>query len=338
MKILENYPLKSLNTFGLDVVSRLFVRITDIADLQYIVKDPALTSIPKMILGGGSNVLFTADYDGLIIQNCIEDIKVISEDEKYAVVRAGAGKNWHAFVLYTLERNYPGLENLSLIPGCVGAAPIQNIGAYGVEIKNTFHELTAMDLKDGTLKTFTNAECRFGYRDSIFKHEAKNRYAITDVTFRFNKNAMPNTSYGAIDEQLKIMNVVYPGIREVSKAVIAIRKSKLPDPAIIGNAGSFFKNPEITSEQFDKLKEKFSDVVGYHSTPGKIKLAAGWLIEQCGWKGKRIGNAGMHANQALVLVNYGGATGKELIQLAKNVKDSVQERFGIVLEMEVNIV
>ena len=217
----------------------------------------------------------------------------------------------HSFVLYAIEKNYPGLENLSLIPGCIGAAPIQNIGAYGVEIKNNIQELNAVDLRDGSLRTFTSDECRFGYRDSIFKQEAKNRYAIVSVTFRFFKNAQLNTSYGAIEDQLKIMNISNPTIRDVSDAVISIRKSKLPDPQIIGNAGSFFKNPEVSLSTFEVLKENFNDLVGYSSSSGKMKLAAGWLIEQCGWKGKRIANTGMHERQALVLVNYGGATGNE---------------------------
>lgn len=291
-----------------------------------------------MVLGGGSNVLFTNNYDGLIIRNRIENTNILFENEEYVDVKVGAGMNWHSFVLYTIEKNYPGLENLSLIPGCVGAAPIQNIGAYGVEIKNTFLELEAINIEDGSMRTFSNQECRFGYRDSIFKNEARNKFIIVSVTFRLNKKTKANTSYGAINDQLKVMNIDQPTIRDISNAVIAIRQSKLPDPKVIGNAGSFFKNPEIQLKQYEILKEKFPAIVGYPSAENKIKLAAGWLIEQCDWKGKRIGNTGMHEKQALVLVNYGQATGEELLSHAKKVQQSVREKFGVELEMEVNIV
>ncbi len=338
MKVIENYSLKSLNTFGLDVKARWFIEIKDVEGLQTLLKDPRFQSVPKMILGGGSNILFLDNFNGLIIRNRIEFVKTISEDGQNSFLSVGAGMNWHSFVLNTLEKKYPGLENLSLIPGCVGAAPIQNIGAYGVEIKNTFHNLNAVDLKDGSLRSFTAEECQFGYRDSIFKKEAKNRYAIVSVTFCFNKNAKVNTNYGAIENQLEIMKISNPTIQDVSNAVIAIRKSKLPDPAIIGNAGSFFKNPEVNESIYERLKENFPEIVGYSSAKGKIKLAAGWLIEQCGWKGKRILNTGMHEKQALVLVNYGDATGKELITHAERVRDSVLEKFGVNLEMEVNII
>ena len=338
MKVLENYSLKNYNTFGLDVKARWYAEITNTEDLQLLLKNPEFNTTPKMILGGGSNILFTKDYEGLIIRNRIEFIKKLSEDENQVSIKVGAGMNWHSFVLYTIDQNYPGLENLSLIPGCVGATPIQNIGAYGVEVKHTFHELNAVNLSDGSLQTFKAEECDFGYRDSIFKQTAKNKYAIVDVTFHFNKNNSLNTSYGAIEDQLKIMNITNPGIRDISNAVIAIRKSKLPDPEIIGNAGSFFKNPEIPEDLFKNLEQKFPGIVGHQSVNGKIKLAAGWLIEQCGWKGKRIGNTGMHERQALVLVNYGGATGKELIDHALRVKESVLEKFGVELEMEVNII
>jgi UDP-N-acetylmuramate dehydrogenase len=291
-----------------------------------------------MILGGGSNVLFKNDFDGLIIHNTIGGIDILREDENEALVRSGAGVVWHDFVKFTIANKFPGIENLSLIPGCVGAAPIQNIGAYGVEIKKTFHELTVVSIEDGSVRTIRAAECRFGYRDSIFKHEAKNKFVITDVTFRFDKQATLNTTYGAINDQLKVMSVEHPTIRDVSEAVIAIRRSKLPDPNEIGNAGSFFKNPEIPTGQFDELKNKYSDIVGYPASPGHTKVAAGWLIEKAGWKGKRIGNVGMHAKQALVLVNYGNATGEELVTHALNVQRSVKEIFGVEVEMEVNII
>ena len=338
MKVLENYSLKTLNTFGLDIKTRWFAEINSVESLQALLKDQRFQSIPKMILGGGSNILFKDDFDGLIIHNRIDFVKIISEDENYIFISAGAGMTWHSFVLYTIDHNYPGLENLSLIPGCVGAAPIQNIGAYGVEIKNTFHQLNALNMTDGSLRTFTAEDCRFGYRDSIFKQEERNRYVIVDVTFRLTKNASLNTTYGTIEEQLKIMNISHPTIRDISNAVIAIRKSKLPDPEIIGNAGSFFKNPEVPIHFYNKLKENYPAIVGYPSSSGNYKLAAGWLIEQCGWKGKRIANTGMHERQALVLINYGGATGKELIAHAELVQKSVLEKFGVDLEMEVNII
>ena len=338
MKVLENYSLKTLNTFGLDIKTRWFAEINSVESLQALLKDQRFQSVPKMILGGGSNILFKDDFDGLIIHNRIDFVKIISEDENYIIISAGAGMSWHSFVLYTIDHNYPGLENLSLIPGCVGAAPIQNIGAYGVEIKNTFHQLNALNMTDGSLRTFTAEDCRFGYRDSIFKQEERNRYVIVDVTFRLTKNASLNTTYGTIEEQLKIMNISHPTIRDISNAVIAIRKSKLPDPEIIGNAGSFFKNPKVPIHFYNNLKENYPAIVGYPSSSGNYKLAAGWLIEQCGWKGKRIANTGMHERQALVLINYGGATGKELIAHAELVQKSVLEKFGVDLEMEVNII
>ncbi len=338
MNVIENYSLKHLNTFGLDVKSRWFTEANNLGDLQAIITDKRFGNVHKMILGGGSNVLFTKDFDGIIIHNRIEGTEVLSNTNDEAIVKAGGGLTWHTFVLFAIENNFPGIENLSLIPGSVGAAPIQNIGAYGVELKKTFLELDAVSLDNGHIRTFKSEECRFGYRDSIFKHEAKNKYAIVSVTFRFNKNEKINTSYGAIEEELKNKNISSPTIRDVSNAVISIRQSKLPDPKVIGNAGSFFKNPEIPNKQFEKLKSEFPQITGYPAHDNKTKIAAGWLIEQCGWKGKRIGETGMHAKQALVLVNYGNASGKELISHAKNVQQSVKEKFDVELEMEVNIV
>jgi UDP-N-acetylmuramate dehydrogenase len=338
MKFFENQSLKAFNTFGLDVKTRWFTEVSNAAELQEVLRNDRFKNVKKMVLGGGSNVLFGEDFDGLMIHNNFRGIEILSEDEKQVTIKSGAGEVWHEFVLFTIAHNFPGLENLSLIPGFVGAAPIQNIGAYGVEIKKTFKELTAIDLIDESMRVFTNADCRFGYRDSVFKREAKNRYIIVDVTFCLDKNASLNTSYGAINEQLKNMNVTDPTIRDVSDAVIFIRRSKLPDPKDIGNAGSFFKNPEIPSTQFEKLKSKHSDIIGFPTHDNHIKVAAGWLIEHAGWKGKRVGNVGMHAKQALVLVNYGNATGHELVEHAKRVKESVKEKFGVEIEMEVNIV
>lgn len=338
MKIDKKYSLKSLNTFGLDVNADAYCRVSSVAELKELVAQPEIQSLPKLILGGGSNMLFTNDFHGLIIHNSIEGICIEREDNDEVLICAGGGVNWHQFVLHCVDHGFGGIENLSLIPGCVGAAPIQNIGAYGVEIKDTFHQLTAVDLKVGSVHKFTNEQCRFGYRDSIFKREAKNRFMIVDVTFRLKKNPVINTSYGAITQQLTEMGIDKPTMKDVSNAVIAIRQSKLPDPKEIGNAGSFFKNPEIPIDQFDTLKKAHADIVGYPTSHGGMKVAAGWLIEKSGWKGKRVGNVGMHAKQALVLVNYGGATGAELIDHAKRVQASVKEQFAVELEMEVNII
>jgi UDP-N-acetylmuramate dehydrogenase len=313
------------------------VEVHSTEELLKVLNDDKIKNEKKLILGGGSNMLFTGDFDGVVILNRLVKIEKVSEDEDHVFITAGAGLNWHSFVLYTVDHNYQGLENLSLIPGCVGAAPIQNIGAYGVEIRNTFQSLNALNIEEGKIHQFDNESCRFGYRDSIFKQEGKNKYCILDVTFCLNKKGKLNTSYGAIEDQLKLMNVSEPNLKDVSNAVIAIRKSKLPDPQVIGNAGSFFKNPEIPGEQFEKLVKEFPGLVGYPSG-GKVKLAAGWLIEQCGWKGKRIGNVGMHEKQALVLVNYGGASGGELLAHAVSVRESVFKKFGVELEMEVNII
>ncbi|MBK8584667.1 MAG: UDP-N-acetylmuramate dehydrogenase [Bacteroidetes bacterium] len=338
MEILSNYSLKQLNTFGLEVKTDSYCKVTSIEDIKGLLSRPEISNFNKLVLGGGSNMLFKGDFHGLTIHNCIEGITVLPYDEDYVLVSAGGGVNWHAFVMYCVDQGYGGIENLSLIPGCVGAAPIQNIGAYGVEIKDTFYQLTAMNLVDGTIQLFNAAQCHFGYRDSIFKHEGKNKYIITEVTFRLSKRPAINKSYGAITSQLEVMGITNPTIKDISNAVIAIRQSKLPDPKVIGNAGSFFKNPEIPLSQFEDLQRQFPDVVGYKTHDTLMKVAAGWLIEKSGWKGKRVGNTGMHEKQALVLVNHGSATGNELIEHAKRVQSSVKEKFNIELEMEVNII
>lgn len=337
MKIQEHVSLKGFNTFGLEVFATQFTEVFSAEELRQVILNPVLLNTPKLILGGGSNILFTGNYTGLVIRNRIQGMKVLRETDDHAWVQAGAGDVWHEFVLWNIERGFAGLENLSLIPGSVGAAPIQNIGAYGVEIKDTFFELEAMHLEDGTIRKFSKQDCNFGYRDSIFKREAKNQYAILSVTFQLNKKPLLNTSYGAIEQELKSMHVDKAGIREISQAVINIRSSKLPDPTKIGNAGSFFKNPEVDEKVYLNLKNNFPDIVAYKTTGNKMKLAAGWLIEKSGWKGKVSGHVGMHKQQALVLVNYGGASGNELIQHARTVQTSVKEMFGVELEMEVNI-
>lgn len=336
--IQENISLRLYNTFGIDVHARFFSRFTNAETLQDILDAVKQKTSAILVLGGGSNVLFTGDVNGLVVKNEIGGIQPVAEDEDYIYLEAGAGVNWHQFVLYCLENNYAGVENLALIPGNVGASPMQNIGAYGVEIKDVFHELKAFDIQDRVEVVFDKAGCEFGYRESVFKHKHRNRFIITSVTYKLSKKPRFNTSYGAIEAELEKMQAKDLTIQAIAKAVINIRNSKLPDPNIIGNAGSFFKNPEVSAEKFEELKEKNPSVVGYKLENGNVKLAAGWLIEQCGWKGYRKGDAGCHAKQALVLVNYGQATGKEIFDLSTAILDSVYEKFGVRLEREVNII
>ena len=292
----------------------------------------------KLILGGGSNILFTKNFDGIVLKNEIKGIELVSEDDEHIYVKAGAGENWHQFVLYCIQQNYAGVENLSLIPGCVGASPMQNIGAYGVEIKDVFHQLEAFHLDDKTLKTFRLSECELGYRESVFKRKLKDQFIIISVTYKLRKKPVFNISYGAIQQELDKMAVQQLSIAAISQAVINIRSSKLPDWKVVGNAGSFFKNPQIQKHKFLELKEVFPGIVGYAAGEEYIKLAAGWLIEQCGWKGYRKGDAGCYPKQALVLVNYGAATGEEIYYLSEQIIESVQQKFGVTLEREVNII
>lgn len=338
MNIQQNISLKAYNTFGIDVKAREFVVINSLDELCILCAAFNLTDRKILIMGGGSNLLLTKDFDGMVIKINLKGIEVVGENDDYTWVKCMAGEVWHEFVLYCISNNLGGVENLSLIPGCVGAAPMQNIGAYGVEIKDTFDSLEAVEIATGEVVKFNNKDCNFGYRESIFKQEAKGRYIIASVTFRLSKKPVFNVSYGAIQQTLEKNGITLPTVKAISDAVISIRKSKLPDPLVLGNAGSFFKNPEITPEEFDELKSRFPDVVGYPAGSGYIKVAAGWLIEQCGWKGKVVGNAGSHKDQALVLVNYGGATGSEIWKLALDIKNSVMEKFGITINPEVNIV
>lgn len=314
-----------------------FANVRSLQDLKAFLEDEQLHGLPVLILGGGSNILFTEHVKGLVLLNELSGIEVVSEDQQEVVVKAGAGVNWHELVNYTVQKGWGGLENLSLIPGTVGAAPIQNIGAYGVELKDSFVELEALQLDNKSIVRFTREDCNFGYRDSIFKREGKGKYIILSVTFRLNKQPVLNTRYGAIEQQLTAMGVTHPTVHDISQAVIAIRTSKLPDPKKIGNAGSFFKNPEIPLQQFEVLQKAYPDIVAYPAGGNHVKVAAGWLIEKAGWKGKVIGNVSMHSQQALVLVNLGGASGKELLDHARNVQRDVEQKFGILLEMEVNI-
>ncbi|WP_316824399.1 UDP-N-acetylmuramate dehydrogenase [Pedobacter miscanthi] len=336
LQIQENISLKPYNSFGIDVKANYFAEIFSADDLRTLFQSEVVKSQKLFIIGGGSNVLFTEDYQGLIIKISIKGIQPeITDDE--ILVTAGAGEVWNDFVNYCVGHGFAGVENLSLIPGTVGASPIQNIGAYGVELKDVFESCTAFEIKTGKIRTFTYADCQFGYRESIFKGELKGQYIITSVTFRLSSASKINTSYGAIETELKNRGIEKPNIADVSAAVSHIRVSKLPDPTTIGNAGSFFKNPVIEKYEFADVVAKHPDVVHYATVDDKIKLAAGWLIEQCGWKGKITGNTGTWKNQALVLVNHGGATGTEVYAFSEQIIDSVKSTFGVTLEREVNI-
>lgn len=333
--ILTNHSLLPYNTFGIDVSTQSFIEVTTIRDLQEVLIQ---NRQPIMIFGGGSNMLLTKDLEVLVIKNSITGIHLVEEEESSVTLAVGGGENWHELVLWTLEQELGGIENLSLIPGTVGAAPIQNIGAYGVELKDVFVKLEAVELATGDLHTFTKTGCKFAYRDSVFKRHLKGKFCITQVYLKLQK--APHTlslNYGAIRQELAQQAIENPTIKDVSNAVIAIRSSKLPDPAVLGNSGSFFKNPEISREQFEGLAKEFPHIVSYDLPSGQVKIPAGWLIEQAGWKGKRVGNTGAHAKQALVLVNYGGATGAEVWQLAMDIQASVKEKFGIKLSPEVNV-
>jgi len=337
MEIQKDISLKKYNTFGINAKAKFFCEIKSIEGLKKILE---LKDYPHLfVLGGGSNMLITKDLNNLVIYINIKGIEIVWENSDEVVIKVNAGENWHQMVLWTLDKNYGGLENLSLIPGNTGTAPIQNIGAYGVELKDTFVSCEAMEIATQKLKTFSKEACRFGYRDSYFKNEGLGKYIITSVNFKLSKrNHNLNIGYGAIVTELENNGVTDPGIRDVSNAVIAIRKSKLPDPKVLGNSGSFFKNPVVSKQEFDKFTKIYPDAPFYTVSENEFKIPAGWLIEQCGFKGKRFGDAGVHKYQALVLVNYGNATGKEIIDLAEKIIESVQERFGIGITPEVNII
>jgi UDP-N-acetylmuramate dehydrogenase len=339
MSIQQHISLKSHTTFGIEAYTSFWTEAVSEHDLNAALEFRQKHSLDLMILGGGSNILLTQDYAGLIIQNKLIGIQSETFSSNEVLVEVSAGENWHAFVQHCIANDWGGLENLSLIPGSVGASPMQNIGAYGCEIKDTFYSLRAMDFQDGSIHEFDAQQCKFGYRESIFKHEAKGRYIILSAKFKLSsKDHQIKTSYGAISQELEKVGIQNPSIRDVSNAVIAIRKSKLPDPAVIGNAGSFFKNPVIENSIVEKIRSTNPHVVSYPADENHSKLAAGWLIEAAGWKGFRRGDAGVHALQALVLVNYGNATGKEIWQLSQDVVDDVASKFGVELEREVNIV
>lgn len=335
MKIQENISLQPYNTFGIDKKARFFVIARSIADLKEALAFAEEQKIEIFVLGGGSNILLTENLDQLVIKNELKGIEVIGENDENIWVKVGAGEVWHDWVIYTINQNWGGLENLSLIPGTVGASPMQNIGAYGVEIRDTFDSLEALHRVDKSIQKFDALACQFDYRESVFKHKLKNQYIITSVTFKLSKHPNFNIEYGAIKETLDAFNIQSPSVKAISDAVIHIRQSKLPDPKEIGNAGSFFKNPTISDSTYQSLQKEHPEIPGYPNEEG-VKVPAGWLIEKAGWKGKRIGKVGVHEKQALVLVNYGGGQGEEIVSLAKEIQASVLEKFGIELSPEVN--
>jgi len=336
MMIELNVSLKPYNTFGLDAKAKLMTRVNSIASLQHVLADRKLKNEERFVLGGGSNILLTNDINGLVIKNEMAGIEVINETSEHFFVKSGAGVVWHELVIHCIASGYAGIENLSLIPGNVGAAPMQNIGAYGVELKDVFHSLEAVEMATGNVETFSAADCAFGYRESVFKRKLKGQFIISSVTLKLSKKPNFNTSYGAIEEELERLGIASPTIKSVSQAVINIRQSKLPDPKVLGNSGSFFKNPVVPTSKYEELKGQHPNIPGYPAGD-ETKLAAGWLIEQCGWKGKVVGNTGCHAKQALVLVNYGNATGVEIFNLSGQIMKSVYDTFGVQLEREVNV-
>ena len=331
---IPQFPLQSLNTFGIAASAQAYLRITEKEQLLGVFADAAWAALPRLVLGGGSNVLLTRDFAGLVLHIALQGREVVGEDEQYRYVRAAAGENWHGFVQWTLAQGIGGLENLSLIPGTVGAAPIQNIGAYGLETKDLFHSLTAFDPSTGATRAMNAAECQFAYRDSIFKRDDGRRLIILDVTFALPKRWQPNLRYAELAQAVVEQGIAAPTAQQVADTVIAIRRRKLPDPAVIGNAGSFFKNPVVTGAQCAALLARFPALVHHAQPDGSEKLAAGWLIDQCGWKGRNLGAAGVYPKQALVLVNNGGATGADVVALAEAIQADVQTRYGVLLEPE----
>ncbi|WP_395633111.1 UDP-N-acetylmuramate dehydrogenase [Flavobacterium sp.] len=337
MQMQPNFSLKSFNTFGIEAKAKNFVAVHSLDELKNVLAEH--TAEPKFILGGGSNMLLTQDIEALVIHIDLKGKRMLKEDNDFVWVESMAGENWHEFVLWTIDQNFGGLENMSLIPGNVGTTPVQNIGAYGTEIKDTFVSCDAMKIDDQTMRTFSKEDCRFGYRESIFKQEAKDQYIITSVVFKLTKrNHNINTSYGDITKELAEKKVIVPTLKDVSNAVIAIRQSKLPDPKVLGNSGSFFKNPVISRSHFEKVQAQFPEIKFFEVSPTEVKVPAGWLIEQAGYKGFRKGDAGVHKNQALVLVNYGSATGQDILALSREVQQAVFDKYSIAIEAEVNVI
>jgi UDP-N-acetylmuramate dehydrogenase len=334
MKVLKNHSLKQYNTFGLDCKADFFIEVCSLNDIQNVYSNFEFDALPKLILGGGSNVLLYKDFKGLVIKISLVGVK----DNGNGLIKVAAGENWHDFVLWSIDKGYNGLENLSLIPGSVGAAPLQNIGAYGVEIKDSFIELEAFHISSKSLRKFSKQDCQFGYRESIFKNSEKGNYIICSVTLQLKDDGLLNSKYGSIQQVLEERCISSPTAKDLSNAVISIRQSKLPDPKIIGNSGSFFKNPIIPLSFFNSIKEKWLDIPSYPVQHNFVKVPAGWLIEKAGWKGKRFSECGVHDKQALVIVNHGSATGKDIFMLAKKIQSSILDMFEIDLQIEVNII
>ena len=336
--IQENIALAPLTTFHIEASARYFAAFQTVDELRELINWQKENNQELLVLGGGSNVLFVNNWKGVVLQNQLKGIDVIQENENQLLVKVGAGEVWHEWVMHCVDKGWGGIENMSLVPGSVGASPMQNIGAYGVEVKDVFESLEAFHIATGEVHTFTNEECQFGYRESVFKRKLKGQYIILNVTYRLNKNAQVNTQYGAIQSELEVMGITEtPSIKEVSNAVIRIRESKLPNPDEIGNAGSFFKNPIISEDEFKTIKENHPTIPAYPA-PNGMKLAAGWLIEQAGWKGKRFDDYGVYTKQALVLVNYDKAKGQDVYDLSEQIITSVFDGFGVKLEREVNVV
>ncbi|RYG28039.1 MAG: UDP-N-acetylmuramate dehydrogenase, partial [Chitinophagaceae bacterium] len=339
MKIHKNISLKPFNTFGIDVLARTMLEVADTEELKEALayEQGNIFALP-FIIGGGSNILLMNNIARPVIRMQISGIEKVKETEEHVFLKVGGGVNWHEFVMHCMGENLAGVENLALIPGSVGASPMQNIGAYGAEVGDVLYELTAVQVMDGEEVVFSKDDCKLGYRESVFKNVLKDKFVITDVTYRLNKHPVFNTSYGAIRNELEAMDEGTITVASIARAVMNIRRSKLPDPAVIGNAGSFFKNPQVTSEKYESLLTEFDGLAAYDLNNGHYKLAAGWLIEKCGWKGRREGDAGCHEKQALVLVNYGNASGEDILTLCEKIGESVFEKFGVKLEKEVNVI
>ncbi|MGD9977539.1 MAG: UDP-N-acetylmuramate dehydrogenase [Bacteroidales bacterium] len=333
--IKKNISLKSYNTFGIDVSTLYYAKANTVEKILYTINFASYNKVPIYVLGGGSNVLLTKNYEGVIINPSIQGITIVEDMANETILRVGGGVNWDSFVGYCVDKGFCGVENLSYIPGNVGAAPIQNIGAYGVEAKDSIFKVEGIQVDNRKAVEFNNSECQFDYRDSIFKQELKGKVIITHVWFKLTKQPALKTSYGNLEEELDRLGD--KSTKSVRRAVISIRTAKLPDPAILGNAGSFFKNPVIGADIFENIKIKYPNAPSYFISENLVKVPAGWLIEQCGWKGKKVGSCGVHANQSLVLVNHGGASGEEILSLAKSIQHSVFQEFNISLSMEVNV-
>ena len=339
LSVQHNINLQAYNTFGISVYAKDFVSLQTLEQAQELLRSEVFKDQRHLFLGGGSNILFTGHFDGLVAKVDIKGIEIVKEDEENIHLKVGAGENWHAFVMFCVQHNWGGAENLSLIPGTVGAAPMQNIGAYGVEVKNIIDQVEAIEIASGDLQVFTNEACKFGYRESIFKQHYKDKYLISSVTLTLTKkNHRFNVSYGAIEMTLEQNNIQELTVKAISDAVMYIRRSKLPDPAVVGNAGSFFKNPSIQANLHDLLKTEYPSMPSYPGENGLLKVSAAWLIEHCGWKGKTFDNIGVHDKQALVLVNFGGGNGEKIWQLAMDIQQSVREKFSIILQPEVNVI